>query len=169
MAFNRRKFLLGVGGALVGLPFLEGLAAKTARAADAIPPYALFYRRGNGVQQALFDRSPAAGAGAVVAAGAVWIAHRGPARGIDEQRHRHRALVVRVEAHDHPWPLSPRRYAARASRGLHPRAHGRRSEVPDQPAGRLQLRSARRVTRQSNRARADARVVDVDVHVDRRP
>lgn len=58
MAFNRRKFLLGIGGALVGLPFLEGLAAKTARADDALPPYALFYRRGNGVQQALFDRKP---------------------------------------------------------------------------------------------------------------
>lgn len=58
MAFNRRTFLLGVGGALVGLPLFEGLAAKTARADDAVPPYALFYRRGNGVQQALFDRNP---------------------------------------------------------------------------------------------------------------
>jgi hypothetical protein len=58
MAFNRRKFLVGIGGAVVGLPFLEGLAAKTARAADVIPPYALFYRRGNGVQQALFDQNP---------------------------------------------------------------------------------------------------------------
>jgi Protein of unknown function (DUF1552) len=60
MAFNRRKFLLGLGGAVVGLPFLEGLAARTARADDTTPPYALFYRRGNGVQQALFDRNPAA-------------------------------------------------------------------------------------------------------------
>lgn len=60
MAFNRRKFLLGIGGAVVGLPFLEGLAAKTARADAAVPPYALFYRRGNGVQQALFDRNPTA-------------------------------------------------------------------------------------------------------------
>lgn len=58
MAFNRRKFLLGIGGAVVGLPFLEGLAAKTARADASLPPYALFYRRGNGVQQALFDRNP---------------------------------------------------------------------------------------------------------------
>jgi hypothetical protein len=58
MAFNRRKFLLGLGGAVVGLPFLEGLAVKTAHAAAAVPPFALFYRRGNGVQQALFDRNP---------------------------------------------------------------------------------------------------------------
>lgn len=57
MAFNRRNFLLGLGGAIVGLPFLEGLAAKKARAADdAALPFAVFYRRGNGVQQALFDR-----------------------------------------------------------------------------------------------------------------
>ncbi|HSO33421.1 MAG TPA: DUF1552 domain-containing protein [Labilithrix sp.] len=57
MAFSRRKFLLGLGGAAVGLPFLEGLTAKTARADNAPKPYALFYRRGNGVQQAIFDRN----------------------------------------------------------------------------------------------------------------
>jgi Protein of unknown function (DUF1552) len=60
MAFNRRKFLVGLGGAVVGLPFLEGLAARNAHADDAVPPFALFYRRGNGVQQALFDRNPTA-------------------------------------------------------------------------------------------------------------
>lgn len=60
MAFNRRKFLFGIGGAVVGLPFLEGLAIKNARADEAAAPFALFYRRGNGVQQALFDRNPAA-------------------------------------------------------------------------------------------------------------
>jgi Protein of unknown function (DUF1552) len=59
MAFSRRRFLVGVGGAVVGLPFLEGLAENTAKAAGA-PPYAIFYRRGNGVQQALFARNPAA-------------------------------------------------------------------------------------------------------------
>lgn len=57
MAFSRRKFLLGLGGAVVGLPFFEGLAPKVARAAADVPPYALFYRRGNGVQQAIFDRN----------------------------------------------------------------------------------------------------------------
>jgi hypothetical protein len=61
MAFSRRKFLLGVGGgvggAIVGLPFFEGLVPKEARAANGPPPYALFYRRGNGVQQAIFDRN----------------------------------------------------------------------------------------------------------------
>ena len=60
MTIGRRKLLLGFGGAVVGLPFLEGLAAKNARAADGPPPFALFYRRGNGVQQALFDRNPVA-------------------------------------------------------------------------------------------------------------
>lgn len=57
MAFSRRKFLLGLGGAAVGLPFLEGLAPKTARADVGPPPFALFYRRGNGVQQAILDRN----------------------------------------------------------------------------------------------------------------
>ncbi len=64
MAFSRRKFLLGVGGAVVGLPFFEGLVPKNARGAGAGPqPYALFYRRGNGVQQAVFERNsyPASG------------------------------------------------------------------------------------------------------------
>lgn len=60
MAFNRRHFLIGMGGAIVGLPFLEGLAKKEARADAVFPPYALFYRRGNGVQQALFNRNPTA-------------------------------------------------------------------------------------------------------------
>ena len=58
MAFSRRKFLLGIGGAAVGLPFFEGLAPKSARAdAPVVPPYALFYRRGNGVQQAIYTRN----------------------------------------------------------------------------------------------------------------
>ncbi len=63
MAFSRRKFLLGLGGAAVGLPFLEGLVPKEARAANGPKPYALFYRRGNGVQQSIFthDSYPASG------------------------------------------------------------------------------------------------------------
>jgi hypothetical protein len=63
MAFSRRKFLLGLGGAVVGLPFFEGLVPRDARAAAGPKPYALFYRRGNGVQQAIFDRNsyPSAG------------------------------------------------------------------------------------------------------------
>jgi hypothetical protein len=59
MAFNRRRFLMGVGGAVVGLPFLEGLAPRTAKAAT-VPPFALFHRQGNGVQQALFSGNPTA-------------------------------------------------------------------------------------------------------------
>src|SRR5690349_18189866 len=55
MAFNRRTFLKGLGGALVALPFLEGLAPKTALAGDVVPPFAVFYRRGNGVQQGLYS------------------------------------------------------------------------------------------------------------------
>lgn len=60
MAFGRRRFLLGALGAAVGLPFLEGLAPRAARADDAPLPFALFYRRGNGVQQALFNQNPTA-------------------------------------------------------------------------------------------------------------
>jgi hypothetical protein len=56
MIFNRRKFLMGIGGAVVGLPFLEGLAPKNARADNSFPPFAVFYRRANGVQQAMFNR-----------------------------------------------------------------------------------------------------------------
>ncbi len=57
MAFSRRKFLLGLGGAAVGLPFFEGLAARSAHADNTPKPYALFYRRGNGVQQATYSRN----------------------------------------------------------------------------------------------------------------
>ena len=57
MAFGRRKFLVGIGGVAVGLPFFEGLAAKDAKAATGAPPFAIFYRRGNGVQQAIYDRN----------------------------------------------------------------------------------------------------------------
>jgi hypothetical protein len=60
MVSSRRRFLLGVGGAVVGLPIFEGLMSKVARADNTVPPFALFYRRGNGVQQALFNRNPTA-------------------------------------------------------------------------------------------------------------
>ncbi len=56
MIHSRRRFLVGVGGAVVALPFLEGLAPRRARADDLSPSFALFYRRGNGVQQAMFAR-----------------------------------------------------------------------------------------------------------------
>jgi Protein of unknown function (DUF1552) len=56
MAFNRRRFLMGIGGAIVGLPFLEGFSVRSAHAA-AIPSYALFHRKGNGVQQA-YGKNP---------------------------------------------------------------------------------------------------------------
>ena len=59
MSFNRRRFLVGIGGAVVALPFLEGLAPKRARAANAIAPFAIFHRKGNGVQQALFEGNAA--------------------------------------------------------------------------------------------------------------
>ena len=55
MSFSRRKFLIGIGGAIVGLPFLEGLAPKTAHAGNGIDPFAIFHRRGNGVQQGMFN------------------------------------------------------------------------------------------------------------------
>jgi uncharacterized protein DUF1552 len=56
MFVDRRKFLLGIGGAIVGLPFLESLVRKRARVQTGPPTFALFYRRANGVQQGLFNR-----------------------------------------------------------------------------------------------------------------
>ncbi len=49
---NRRHFLRGLSGAVIALPFLEGLAPREARASNAAPPFALLVRQGNGVQQA---------------------------------------------------------------------------------------------------------------------
>lgn len=48
--FSRRRFLQGAGGVVVALPLLEGLAPKNAYAAGT-PPFALFYRKPNGVAQ----------------------------------------------------------------------------------------------------------------------
>lgn len=47
---NRRTILRGFGGVTLALPFLEGLAPRNASAQDgAVPPYAIFFRQGNGV------------------------------------------------------------------------------------------------------------------------
>lgn len=55
---SRRHFLRGAGGLLLALPILEGLGAKHAHATDTLPPFALFVRQGNGVQQATSDGEP---------------------------------------------------------------------------------------------------------------
>ncbi len=52
---NRRRFLLGLGGAVLALPFLEGLAPRKARAASSVSPFAIFVRQGCGVQQETGD------------------------------------------------------------------------------------------------------------------
>lgn len=49
---TRRLFLRGLGGAVLGLPVLEGLLGREAHAAEAIPPFAIFFRQANGVAQA---------------------------------------------------------------------------------------------------------------------
>lgn len=47
---HRRTVLRGIGGVTMALPFLEGLAPRTVKAQDAaVPPYAIFFRQGNGV------------------------------------------------------------------------------------------------------------------------
>jgi Protein of unknown function (DUF1552) len=56
MSLSRRTLLIGLGGAIVGLPYLEGLVRKKTHGRSGPPPFALFYRRANGVQQALFNR-----------------------------------------------------------------------------------------------------------------
>jgi hypothetical protein len=53
---NRRKFLLGALGATVALPFLETFAPRRAQASqDDVPPFAIFCRQANGVQQQTDD------------------------------------------------------------------------------------------------------------------
>lgn len=50
MNMKRRDFLLGAGGAFIGLPFLESLAPRSANGADAVPPsFAIFIRHPHGV------------------------------------------------------------------------------------------------------------------------
>ncbi len=52
MKISRRRLLRGAAGAALGLPVLESLAPRRAFAQEAIPPYAIFFRQANGVQQA---------------------------------------------------------------------------------------------------------------------
>lgn len=57
---TRRRFLQGVGGAMLALPFLESVrfTSKEARAATDQPTvYSVFVRQGNGVQQELTSRN----------------------------------------------------------------------------------------------------------------
>jgi hypothetical protein len=49
---NRRVFLRGVGGAVLGLPALEAFSSRRAYAQEAPPPFAIFFRQANGVAQA---------------------------------------------------------------------------------------------------------------------
>ncbi len=48
--FNRRRFLIGTGGAVFTLPFLPSLAPKEVRAADDSPTFFVAMRQANGVQ-----------------------------------------------------------------------------------------------------------------------
>lgn len=70
---SRRRFLKGVGGVTVGLPFLEALLPRHAKAAlGDEKPYAIFCRQGNGVAQAVDEEPerfwPSFGLGAVTGA-----------------------------------------------------------------------------------------------------
>ena len=50
---TRRAFLAGLGGVAVGLPFLEGLAPREAKAgSELVDPFAIFFRQANGVAAA---------------------------------------------------------------------------------------------------------------------
>lgn len=55
MKLSRRIVLKGIGGAVLGLPFLESLGGPSTAQAQALPPsgtFAIFFRQANGVQQA---------------------------------------------------------------------------------------------------------------------
>jgi hypothetical protein len=52
MKISRRIVLKGVGGAVLALPFLEGLAPRGARAGMESNKFAIFFRQANGVAQA---------------------------------------------------------------------------------------------------------------------
>src|SRR5690349_11260579 len=51
---SRRLFLRGAGGIAIGLPFLESLAPRTARAADSTPRRFVAFMTHNGVDMARF-------------------------------------------------------------------------------------------------------------------
>jgi hypothetical protein len=46
---HRRTVLRGAGGLALALPFLEGLAPRSAQASEGFPPFAIFFRQANGV------------------------------------------------------------------------------------------------------------------------
>ena len=50
-ALNRRLFIRGAAGVLVGLPALESFLPRQASAQETVVRYAIFLRQGNGVQQ----------------------------------------------------------------------------------------------------------------------
>src|SRR5262245_4594373 len=53
MKMTRRLVVGGIGGALLGLPWLEGLRGRRAWAQSAAaPPFAIFFRQANGVAAA---------------------------------------------------------------------------------------------------------------------
>ncbi|MEM7676694.1 MAG: DUF1552 domain-containing protein [Myxococcota bacterium] len=52
MIISRRHLLKGLGGAALGLPFLESLTARPALAQEAETTFAVFFRQANGVAQA---------------------------------------------------------------------------------------------------------------------
>ena len=56
---TRRRFLQGLGGAMVALPFLESVrfTSRARAAAGQRPVYSVFVRQGNGVQQELASRN----------------------------------------------------------------------------------------------------------------
>ena len=55
---NRRAFIRGAAGVLVGLPLLEGLLPKQADAVETTVRYAIFMRQGNGVAQGMNGDEP---------------------------------------------------------------------------------------------------------------
>jgi hypothetical protein len=53
---SRRVVLRGSAGVALGLPFLEGLVQRHAKAGPpAVPPYAIFFRQADGVAAAQID------------------------------------------------------------------------------------------------------------------
>ncbi|HJL16973.1 MAG TPA: DUF1552 domain-containing protein [Sandaracinaceae bacterium LLY-WYZ-13_1] len=52
MKLSRRLVLRGIGGAVLGLPLLEGLSGSRAQADGDAPPFAIFLRQANGVAAA---------------------------------------------------------------------------------------------------------------------
>ena len=57
---KRRRFLKGLGGAAVALPFLESVryVSKASAAGPTTPVYSFFIRQGNGCQQAGYNSEP---------------------------------------------------------------------------------------------------------------